>query len=307
MERRQAYAIVGAILFMSGLFKHFHFWAGTYDMTIVLVLTAATIILTWRRIYRGLLLVSVGALGSLAYTIVTFRANMEKVRAEHPGLETIDVTMLDWAIPLAGVVLLLVAALINAPPSGVATHADPAKATMSGPTPLARVLSAASTFLPLIAIGCYSSLREMGFETALYGMSVAIAASFWELRWQKRFAFSLPVAVLGLPLWATFDVLMIIGIALAAGAISVGYMPTALKRRWWANLLYRLCRMAMSGGLAILAASLNLSNSGRCPSGGGDITEIFMTFVIMTYLPVGGMIAMDGIAKFIEYDTEKYS
>lgn len=304
MERRQIYALVGALLFMSGLFKPFHFWAGPYDGIFVVLLTVVALLLAWRKVYRGLIPVIMGAVGSLAYTIVTFRANMAAVRTDNPGIETIGVELLDWVVPLAGMALLLLAVLIQSPRSvPLTTSINPTAPERSKPAALAWLLSALSTLLPLIAIGCYSALLATGYETAIYGMSVAIAAGFWEAGWGKRMLFSIPVAVLGLPLCATFDVVMIVGVALAAGALAVGYMPAAIKRRWWANLLYRLIRLGISGGLVILAANLNLPHSGQCPGGGGDITEAFMTFAIMTYLPIGGMIAMDGIAKLLGRHT----
>lgn len=291
---------------MSGLFKQFHFWAGPYDSLFVLVLTVVALLLAWRKIYRGLIPVIIGAVGSLAYTMVTFRANMATFRADNPGIETIEVETLDWAIPLVGIALLLLAVLAKTTrPAPLTIQTEPTSTERTKPAAMAWLLSAVSTLLPLLATGCYSALRTTGYETAIYGMSVAIAASFWEPGWGKRLLFSIPAAVLGLPLCATFDVVMIIGIAIAAGAFAVGYMPTAIRRRWWAKLLYRLIRLGASGGLAILATSLNLPRSGRCPGGGGDITEAFMTFAIMTYLPIGGMIAMDGIAKLLERRAER--
>ena len=304
MERKQVYAIAGTLLFMSGLFKPFHFWAGPYDSTIVLVLTVVALLLAWRKIYRGLIPMIIGAAGSLAYTFVTFRANMATFHTNNPGIETIEVETLDWAIPLVGIALLLLAVLIKTTrPSPETIRTEPTAPERSKPAALTRLLSAGATLLPLLAIGFYPALRATGYETAIYGMSVTIAASFWELEWGRRLLFSIPVAVLGLPLCATFDVLMIFSIALAAGGFAIGYMPAAIQRRWWANLLYRLIRMGVSGGLVILTSSLNLPSSGQCPGGGGDITGAFMTFVIITYLPIGGMIAMDGIAKLIARPT----
>lgn len=306
MERRQIYVLVGMLIFMSGLFKPFHFWAGPYDSLFVLLLTVVALLLAWRRIYRELIPVIIGAVGSLAYTIVTFRANMAAFRTKNPGIETIQVEMIDWAIPLAGISLVLLAVLVKStrpPPFAIPT--DPTASERSKPKALAWLLAAVSTLLPLLAIGCYAALQTTGYEAAIYGISVAIAASFWELGLGKRLLFSIPVAILGLPLCATFDVLMILGVALAAGAFAVGYMPTVIKRRWWANLLYRLVRLGVSGGSVILTASLHLPNSGQCPGGGGDITGAFATFAIMTYLPIGGMIAMDSLAKFFGRHTEK--
>ena len=141
----------------------------------------------------------------------------------------------------------------------------------------------------------------MGFATAIYGMSVALAAGFWETRWPMRLLFSAVVAVLGLPLCATFDAIMIAAIALVSGAVAVGYMPTSIRTKCWANMTYRLARMFVSGGLVIVTAFLHLPTSGRCPGGGGDITEVFTTFAIMTYMPIVGMIAIDGIAKLLRH------
>ena len=123
---------MGTLLFMSGLFRPFHFWAGPYDSTIVLILTVVALLLAWRKIYRGLIPVVIGAVGSLAYTIFTFRANMATFRIDNPSIETIKVEILDWAIPLAGIALLLLAVLVKAtrtPP--LTTKADPMAPEMS--------------------------------------------------------------------------------------------------------------------------------------------------------------------------------
>ncbi len=185
------------------------------------------------------------------------------------------------------------------------------------PRTISWILSAAAVLLPLVVIALYSTLRETGYDAviysiigktrygaAIYGMSVAIAAGFWGTKWSKRLLFSALVAVVGLLLREAFDAIMILGIALAAGAIAVGHMPFSVEKKWWKNILYRLARMFIAGGLVILSLRFPLPSSGRCPGGGGDITEVFSTFAIMTYLPIAGMIALDGLAKLSSHRNE---
>lgn len=296
MARKQAYALAGALLFMSGLFKPFHAWAGRYDLVIALISVAAVWLAAWRKTYRLLICASIGTMGSLAYTIATFKANMRNLQRETPGLQTIEITALDWLPPLAGIVLLLVAGLAKPTPP----QADSATNENAMPSALAWMLSLISPFLPLLAIGGYPILDGTGFGPALYGLSVALAASFWEPKGFRRLLFAIPVAVLGLPLLATLDAIMIMCVVFASGAISVGFMPYAIRHRWWANMLYRLCRGLISGSLIFLVNRMDLPRRGNCPFGGGDITDVFMTFVAFTYLPIAGMLAMDGAAKCLK-------
>lgn len=125
MERKQTYALAGALLFMSGLFKPFHAWAGRYDLVIVLILVAAVWLAAWRKTYRLLICASIGTMGSLAYTVAAFEANMRNLQRETPGLQAIEITALDWLPPLAGIVLLLVAGLAKpTPPDDIQTGGD---------------------------------------------------------------------------------------------------------------------------------------------------------------------------------------
>lgn len=295
MELRQACTLIGSILFMSGLFRHFHVWAGPFDGMIVLILVILALILAWRKHYRGLWFVSAAAIGSLIYTIVTFQANMKRVQEEQ-GIQTLQLSTTDWAIPLAGIVLLIVAALLKNQPAR--QNFPPIKNPLL--IKLTWIFSVTILFLPLFVIEIYPVLKTTGFATAIYSISVAFAASFWETQWSRRLLFAAPVIVLGLMLCATFDVIMIMVIALAAGASSVGYIPTSIKAKWWKNVLYRFSRMLVSLGMLIFTALLHLPSSGRCPGGGGDITEVFITFAIMTYFPICAMITIDSIAKLLD-------
>jgi hypothetical protein len=265
---------------------------------IVLAVVALALVLAWRRMYGGLWFVGCGAIASLIYTVITFQVNMRNIQSEY-GIQTVELATIDWAIPLAGIALLVVAAALKTRPDQPKTPTAVGVRTHSLSGILSWGASCASLILPAFVIDSYATLQGMGFATAVYGMSVALAAGFWETRWPRRLLLSAVVAVLGLPLCETFDAIMIAAIALVSGAVAVGYMPASIKKKWWANVTYRLGRMLVSGGLVIVTAFLHLPTSGRCPGGGGDITEVFTTFAVMTYIPIGGMIAIDGITKFL--------
>jgi hypothetical protein len=155
--------------------------------------------------------------------------------------------------------------------------------------------------LPLWATVGYPYLFELGWNLppryawppAIYGACVAAAATILESDVLKRLRRCAIVASVSMLFAATFDVIMIIGVSLAAGLLAVNGVPSHRTATVWVRLLYRILRAFTAGTIAFLSLMLLLPNSGMCPAGGGDITDAHVTFAIVTYLTIGGMILLD--------------
>ncbi|HRZ12699.1 MAG TPA: hypothetical protein P5567_09625 [Kiritimatiellia bacterium] len=155
--------------------------------------------------------------------------------------------------------------------------------------------------LPLFAIHEYSTFQYLGgyaMAPAVYAAACALAATLFEGRWSKKLLRAGITAAIGMVLGCTFDVLMILAVTLAFGAVAVGVSGRGGRALWKAGL-YRLLRTAIAISLVFATTGMNLQTSGKCPGGGGDITEVFTTFAVMTYLPLAGVLLVDLIARLI--------
>ncbi len=117
---------------------------------------------------------------------------------------------------------------------------------------------------------------------------MAVAASCFESRLYLRIPYAILAALAGSILGITFDVVMIMAVALVAGFVAVSVMPK--------SIIYRTARAMLSGGLAFGAILLPLPRTGDCPGGGGEITGHSTTFMMITYIFLLGMIALDALA-----------
>lgn len=156
-------------------------------------------------------------------------------------------------------------------------------------------------FLPLFSIHEYSTFRYLGgygMAPAIYAGSYALAATLFEFQWkQKLIRFGI-VAVGGMIFGATFDGILILSTVIAVGAIAVG-VSDVFGGSFWKTVLYRFVRTGIALGLTIVTFFLHLPTSGKCPGSGGDITGVFSTFAIMTYIPLCGLLLVDLGTRYI--------
>ena len=155
--------------------------------------------------------------------------------------------------------------------------------------------------LPLLTIHNYSSLHIFGGYNAppsIYAFSYALAATVFEPLWRKKLIRAGIMAVIGIFLAATFDIVMIFVVAVSIGFIAVGLSEIRGKYFWQAGI-YRVLRASVAMGLLFATAAMPLPTSGQCPGGGGDITEAFSTFAVITYLPLLGVLILDFIGRII--------
>jgi hypothetical protein len=154
--------------------------------------------------------------------------------------------------------------------------------------------------LPLFAIHEYSTFQYLGgyaIAPAVYAATCALAATLFERRWSRKLVRAGVTAAIGMVFGCTFDVLMILAVTLAVGAVAVGV--SGVFGAVWKAGLYRLLRAAVAIGLVFATTGMHLQTSGKCPGGGGDITEVFTTFAVMTYLPLGGVLLVDVVTRMI--------
>ena len=153
--------------------------------------------------------------------------------------------------------------------------------------------------VPLCAIHQYSSLHYFGGYNAppsIYAFSCALAATVFEPLWRKKLLYAGIMAVIGIFLAATFDIVMIAAVVLIMGFLAVG-VSNIRGRYFWKAGIYRVLRAVVAVGLLIATAAMPLPTSGQCPGGGGDITEAFSTFAVITYLPLIGVLIVDYVAR----------
>lgn len=165
------------------------------------------------------------------------------------------------------------------------------------------ILSGLLLLLPLFAVAFFTVTKYSestlyspliwSFRLPVYGACVAIAIAISELRFLPRLWPCIIVAILAFFLQHIFDVIQILGIACAAGALSVGGKPD-FSKLIWKSILYRVIRTIAAFGLATLAFFLPLPRSDKvCPMGGGYISDQFISFVAITYVIVFGLIIFD--------------
>jgi hypothetical protein len=154
--------------------------------------------------------------------------------------------------------------------------------------------------MPALAVRWYPELSyfptddlmlRYAVAPCVYAASVAAAVSAFERRLYLRLLYCIPAMAAGTLLGITFDVIMILAVALLAGLVAVGVAPASIIY----HLVYRLVRMVFAGALVFGALRLPLPTTGACPGGGGEITGHFGTFLTITYILVFGLIALDGV------------
>ncbi len=160
MEKKQAIAIIGAILLFLGVFTPIvsvpffgalnYFHNGEGDGVIVLVLAAVTVPLALVKLYRGLWLTGGGSLAVLAFTFINFlskmtelRSSMDKDLAGNPfaglGQAVLGSVQLQWgwAVLIIGACLVIAAPFVRE--ESTAAKVDPAQdaqGSATEPTPV---------------------------------------------------------------------------------------------------------------------------------------------------------------------------
>ena len=147
MEKKQAIAIVGAILLFLGVFAPIfsvpllgtinYFQNGKGDGVIVLVLAIVSVALALVKLYKGLLLTGGGTIAILVFTLFNFqskmsdlRSSMEKELAGNPfagfGQAALNSIQLQWgwAVLFVGACLVITAGLMRAELSSTVAEAN---------------------------------------------------------------------------------------------------------------------------------------------------------------------------------------
>ena len=178
------------------------------------------------------------------------------------------------------------------------------------------VLNLLSLLAPTVATFSYLTLRFIpelpyGYRDLIaptfYGFCVALAAMAFEFRLRRRIVCCLVVALLSSLAAKTFDVVLILWIAIVTGLVASGTPPVTLLHsfsnnslRLVAQVMYRIIRAFIAAILALgatFAVAFLLSSTGIDPAAGGDITGAFGRFTFITYSFVIPLVMYDYLAK----------
>jgi hypothetical protein len=156
-------------------------------------------------------------------------------------------------------------------------------------------------FIPTLPWGYRSAVAP-----AFYGSCVALTATLFEFKRQRRIICCVVAAVLSTLGQHTLDIFLILYVAILTGFVAVGAPQTSVlynssnrSIRLVVQVVYGTVRAFIAFALAvgaILVAEMVLPRNGRDPAGGGDITLDFGKFTCITYAFVLAFPVFDRLA-----------
>ena len=156
------------------------------------------------------------------------------------------------------------------------------------------------TLLTIVAsVLPYLTVTLLGGFAPVYGASVALAANLFEFRLKQRLFWCIPSVLFGFFSVPLISGIMILGTMFIAALFSAKNWYIFFKRSRWQYfniILHRFLRTFIAIGVTMALFSAPLDAG--CPFGSG-YTEYRSTFLIMTYLPILGMILLDTCFFFL--------